>query len=91
VSLILQAELPALIWMATPVQHFPTAKGEYDPAELGKQCQPLKAWHEVRILPKPPNLREGISGSQRWFTHFVTARKAYTYLQLPGSRGCIGG
>lgn len=68
--------------MATPVQHFPTAKGEYDPAELGKQCQPLKAWHEVRILPKPPNPREGISGSQRWFTHFVTARKAYTYLQL---------
>lgn len=33
--------------MTTPVQHFPTAKGAYDPKELGKQCQPLTAWYEV--------------------------------------------
>lgn len=42
--------MPALIWMATPVQHFPTVKGEYDPNELGKQCQPLQAWHNVSCL-----------------------------------------
>jgi hypothetical protein len=42
-----QAELPTLIWMTTPVQHFATAKGEYDPKELGKQCKPLAAWYEV--------------------------------------------
>ena len=38
-----------MIWMTTPVQHFETVKGEYDPAALGKQCQPLKAWYEVRL------------------------------------------
>ena len=43
----LQEELPTIIWMTTPVQHFATAKGEYDPKELGKQCKPLTSWYEV--------------------------------------------
>jgi hypothetical protein len=47
---MLQAQLPTIIWMTTPVQHFATAQGGYDPKELGKQCQPLTAWYEVSAV-----------------------------------------
>ena len=37
-----QEALPKIIWRDVPVQHFATPKGEYDPAALGQQCQPLE-------------------------------------------------
>lgn len=42
-----KAQLPTLVWMTTPVQHFPTANGRYSSDKvLGKPCQPLTAWYE---------------------------------------------
>ncbi len=39
------------IWHSTSVQHFGNPKGQYDPAELGKQCRPLYAFYEVSLHP----------------------------------------
>ena len=38
-----------LIWRDVPVQHFATPKGDYDPASLGKHCQPLQPFYDVRL------------------------------------------
>lgn len=39
-------KLPTMIWRDVSVQHFATAKGAYDPASLGRQCQPLKPFYD---------------------------------------------